>query len=194
MSRRSVYTTTCLLLLAAVMVLTRAHHFAAVPDASWAVFLVGGYLLAARSRWAFPVLMALAVAIDWAVIRSSGLDFWSHYCVSPGYWLLLPAYLSLWLAGGWVAASRRSLPVRALQFALALVGGVALCHLLAQGGFYWLSSSVAEPSLAGWWKNYTDWLWPYLKVTALYVLPLALIEGVRIGLGQPAAPALGRTA
>ena len=31
-----------LTLLAAVMVATRLHHFGAVPDASWAVFFVGG--------------------------------------------------------------------------------------------------------------------------------------------------------
>src|SRR5690606_12601047 len=83
-----------LTLLAAVMAATRLHHFGAVPDASWAVFFVGGFYLYRWTRWAFPLLMALAVLVDWIVIRGQGLDFWSHYCVSPGYWALLPAHLA----------------------------------------------------------------------------------------------------
>ena len=78
---------------------TRVNHFAAIPDASWAVFFIGGFYLATWTRWAFPLLMVFAVLVDWIVIRSSGPDFWQHYCVSPGYWLLLPAYFSLWAGG-----------------------------------------------------------------------------------------------
>lgn len=164
------------------MALTRINHFGAIPDASWAVFLVAGYLLRGQARWAFPLLMGIAVGVDYLVISRAGLDFWSHYCVSPGYWLLLPAHFSLWMAGSWLRARQTPLPLRGLQFAAALVGGVVLCHLFAQGGFYWLSSSVAEPSLGGWWKNFSDWLGPYFLTTALYVTPLALIEGLRLGL------------
>ncbi|MCK7594955.1 hypothetical protein [Pseudomarimonas salicorniae] len=184
MPSRRLSIATVFVLLAGAMALTRVHHFGAIPDASWAVFFVGGYLLRGQIRWAFPLLMALAVVVDYLVISRAGLDFWSHYCVSPGYWFLLPAHLSLWLAGSWLAARKSPLGLRALQFAAALCVGVVLCHLFAQGGFYWLSSSVAEPTVAGWWKNYTDWLWPYFRSTALYVLPLAVIEGLRLGLRQ----------
>ena len=187
MPSRRLTLATSFVLLAGAMALTRVNHFSLVPDASWAVFFVAGYLLRGQLRWAFPLLMAVAVAVDYLVITRAGLDFWSHYCVSPGYWFLLPAHLSLWLAGSWLAARQSPLGLRAAQFAGALVGGVVLCHLFAQGGFYWLSSSVAEPSLAGWWKNFSDWLWPYFRTTAMYVLPLALIEGLRLGLRQNVA-------
>ena len=33
----------------------------------------------------------------------------------------------------------------------------------------WISASVADPTLAGWWKNYSDWFPSYLRVTAIYV-------------------------
>ncbi|KAA2283702.1 hypothetical protein [Arenimonas fontis] len=157
-------------LLAAVLAATRLNHFGAVPDASWAVFLLSGFYLRRDLRWAFPLLMALSVLVDFLVIRASGLDFWSHYCVSPGYWFLVPAYLSLWLAGAWLARGYTGLRPRELaRAALALVAGVTACHLLAQGGFYWLSPVVAEPTLAGWWKNFSDWFLPYLGSTGLYV-------------------------
>src|SRR3546814_5799109 len=60
-------------LLVLLMAATRTHvftHFTPVPDASWAVFFIGGFYLRNWSRWAFPLLMVLAVGIDWAVIRS----------------------------------------------------------------------------------------------------------------------------
>lgn len=174
--------------LALVMAATRAHHFGAVPDASWAVFFASGVYLAGHQRWAFPALMALAVAVDWQVISASGVDFWNHYCVSPGYWFLLPAHAALTLAGQW-AAARGLAPRWSLlgRLALALFVGASFCHLFAQGGFYWFSSSVAEPSLAGWAKNYADW-WPaYLTVAFAWV-------GIGAALHLVLAPAFARLA
>ncbi|MEO6927038.1 MAG: hypothetical protein ABI129_10270, partial [Rhodanobacter sp.] len=78
-------------LLALVMAATRLHHFDALPDASWGVFFLAGFWLRGSARWAFPLLIAEAVLVDFFVITGSGLDFWSHYCVSPAYWFL-PAY------------------------------------------------------------------------------------------------------
>lgn len=153
-----------------LMAATRVNHFAAIPDASWAVFFIGGFYLRQWTRWAFPLLMALAVLVDWIVIRRSGLDFWQHYCVSPGYWMLLPAYFAMWgggllLRGGYHGANWSALG----KGALLLVAAVAVCHLFAQGGFYWTSDSVAAPTVDGWAKNYGDWFLPYLRTAAVYV-------------------------
>ncbi len=164
-------------MLAALMAATRMNHFGPMPDASWAVFFLGGAWLARDTRWAFPALMVLAVLCDYLVIRAAGLDFWSHYCVSPGYWFLLPAHLSLW-AGGSLLRRYAAWPMPAFLAASAgtLVASVALCHLFAQGGFYWLSSSVADPTLAGWAKNYADWFLPYLRTAAAYVALAGLAQ------------------
>jgi hypothetical protein len=55
-----------------------------------------------------------------------------------------------------------------------------VCHLLSQGSFYWLSSDVVpNPTVAGWWKNYSDWFVPYLRVAAIYV-GLAVIAHVGV--------------
>ncbi|HAI59549.1 MAG TPA: hypothetical protein DCM32_06685 [Xanthomonadaceae bacterium] len=163
--------------LALVMAATRVHHFGMLPDASWAVFFAAGAWLAGHQRWAFPALMALAVLIDWYVITAAGLSFWAHYCVSPGYWFLLPAHAAMLAAGRWTTA-RGGAPRWALlaRFVPALALGIVACHLLAQGGFYWFSSSVAEPTLAGWWKNFSDWLPAYAQVAAGYATLFALIH------------------
>lgn len=170
--------------LAVLMAATRMHHFAVVPDASWAVFFLGGLYLRDASRWAFPTLMGLAVAVDWLVISRSGMSFWQHYCVSPAYWMLIPAYFAMWAGGMWLRRREAAFDARgAGLLAVALPLSVVVCHLLAQGSFYWISASVAEPTVAGWWKNYSDWLLPYMGSAALYV-GLAL-------LGHYAVAALG---
>jgi hypothetical protein len=169
-------------LLMLLMAATRTHyfsHFAPVPDASWAVFFIGGFYLRNWARWAFPLLMALAVLIDWMVITGQGMNFWSHYCMSPGYWLLVPAHLAMWTGGLWLRRHYSGASIAALGLlAASLVVATALCHLLAQGGFYWFSSSVAEPSLAGWAKNYGDWFLPYLRAAAMFVAVAAIAQVV----------------
>ncbi|MBW8310427.1 MAG: hypothetical protein K0M64_00210 [Rhizobium sp.] len=178
--------------LAVLMAATRLNHFGAVPDASWAVFLLAGFYLAGSVRWAFPALMVLAVAVDYVVITGSGLSFWSHYCVSPGYWCLLPAHFALWAAGTGLARFGQGQPLRQLAgLAPAVLGGVALCHLFAQGGFYWLSSSVAAPTVAGWAKNYADWFLPYLGTTALYVGLAVVVHALVLPMLRAAPVAAG---
>lgn len=183
-----------LFVLMLLMMASRAHPFEhfTPPDASWAAFFIGGFYLRSWSRWAFPLLMALAVAIDWFVITQQGLSFWNHYCVSPAYWCLVPAYLALWLGGVWLQRHYAGASWAALgRLAAALVVSVAVCQLIAQGSFYWISRSVSEPTLAGWWKNYTDWLPPYLLTTAVYtgIAAALLVAAERIA---PLLPQAGK--
>ena len=81
------------LLLVLLMVGTRINHFAPIPDASWAVFFIGGFYLRSWTRWAFPLLMALAVAAFLELPtgsiqllpeeRAAGLSFSTHMLPLP---------------------------------------------------------------------------------------------------------------
>lgn len=168
------------LVLALVMAATRINHFGAVPDASWAVFFLAGFYLRGAARWAFPLLMALAVLVDFVVITQSGMNFWSHYCVSPAYWCLVAAYGALWFGGSLTRRAYRGLTPASLGIAAAaLVASVIVCHLVAQGSFYWLSDSVPLPrSVGGWWKNYSDWLLPYMGTASIYVGIGAVVHAI----------------
>lgn len=173
-------------LLAALMVATRLNlpgsitHWGPVPDASWAVFFIGGFYLRSWTKWAFPMLMALAVLVDYVVITGQGMSFWTHYCMSAAYWFLVPAYFSLWVGGMLVRRAYKGANGKSLAVLVAsLFAAVVVCHLLSQGSFYWLGDSVLEPTFAGWWKNYTDWFLPYLRTTAIYV-GLAVIVHVGV--------------
>jgi hypothetical protein len=163
-----------LLALAVVMAATRIHlsllHHA-VQDASWGIFFLAGFWLRGSARWAFPLLMAEAVLVDYLVISGQGIDFWSHYCVSVAYWFLIPSYFSLWLGGSWLARHQVGLRLQTLGMAaVALLVSWAACYLVSNGSFYWLSSSVPLPrSFAAWFANLGDWYLPFLQTTALYV-------------------------
>jgi hypothetical protein len=169
--------TLILTLLAALMAATRINHFAPLPDASWAVFFLGGVYLSTWTRWAFPLLMALAVAVDYIVITGTGANFWQHYCVSPAYWCLVPAYFAMWAGGQWMRRGGIANDMRTLgRAAVALVASVAVCQLIAQGSFYWVSAAVASPSLAGWFQNYVQYLFPYMLTAAEYVAGAGLVH------------------
>jgi hypothetical protein len=183
------------LALALVMGLTRGavhtHHFEAFPDASWGVFFLAGFWLRGAGRWAFPLLMTEAVLVDYLVITGQGLNFWSHYCVSPAYWFLVAAYGALWLGGSWLARRQAGLKLSTLgQAAAALLVSEAACFLVSNGSFYWLSASVPAPrSLAAWFANMGDWYLPFLEVTALYVGLGALLHVLATQLARALAPA-----
>ncbi len=163
--------------LGALMAATRLNHFGAIPDASWAVFFIAGFYLRGSVRWAFPALMAIAVAVDYAVITAGGQSFWSHYCVSPGYWFLVPAHLSMWAGGSLLRRHHGAGSFKTLGLLLVSVfASTAACHLFAQGGFYWLSDAVAQPTVAGWARNYADWFLPYLRTASLYIALAAVVH------------------
>ncbi|PSD21936.1 hypothetical protein C7E18_24085, partial [Stenotrophomonas maltophilia] len=70
---------------------TRVNHFAAIPDASWAVFFIGGFYLATWTRWASVLVLLLAATrvnhfaaipdASWAVFFIGGfyLATWTRW-------------------------------------------------------------------------------------------------------------------
>lgn len=175
-----------LLTLALVMMATRINHFSAIPDASWALFFIGGFYLRGWARVAFPALMVLAVAVDWFVISASGMSFWNHYCVSAAYWFLVPSYFAMWFGGALLRKHYAGLTTRSLGWlALTFVASASACFLLSNGSFYWLSSSVANPTLVGWTTNLSDWYLPYLYTAAIYVAGMAVVHALAVRLAGP---------
>lgn len=158
------------IVLAIVMAGTRINHFSALPDASWAVFFVAGFYLRGSMRWVFPALMALAVGIDFLVISSQGMSFWSHYCVSAAYWCLIAAYAAMSFGGALLRSRIQGHGLGALGLlALTFVAAVSVCFVISNGSFYWLSDSVASPAMGGWIQNMADWYLPYLRTSAIYI-------------------------
>ena len=158
-----------LLGLAFAMAATRMSHFGTsilLPDASLAVFLVGGLTL--QSLWGFSVLMALAFGVD---VLSAKTAVEAGWCLTPAYWGLLPTYGVLWLAGRWLGRQGR--------FDLFTTGGVSLAavcsaFLISNAFWYVLSSTVTDLSAAEYATAVAKYFPPYLGSAFLYLAPLWL--------------------
>lgn len=165
--------------LALLMIATRGHHVASIgvlPSASWAVFFLAGLWL--RPWWGFAALFALSTALDFGLLNGGQVDPW---CVSPSYWVLLPAYGSLWLAGRlqsrWQALSLAG--VARLVAVLAVVTLVA--YVFSGGGFYFLSGRYAVATFGGFVERIVHYYPQRLGVLAGYVgVGVALLAMLRL--------------
>ncbi|WP_414649138.1 hypothetical protein [Dyella sp.] len=164
------------LLLALVMVATRFKHFGDMlhlPDASMAVFFLGGVYV--RRHWMFAVLVVLAVALDWLSISYAGV---SDFCVTAAYAFLPLAYAVLWYAGRWYA------PRLTGRF-LSLVGafGVALVaasvsFAISNGSFYWLGGRYPDPQVTQYLARVWQWGPLFVRTTMGYVAVALVVHAV----------------
>jgi hypothetical protein len=165
------------LALAALMAMTRGQHFATLnlPSASWAVFFLAGVLL--KPRWVFPALFIQASLLDFAAIQWAGVSDW---CMSPAYWMLVPAYGSLWLGGRLYAHMHREHFSSLLSLAAVVCLSAFVCYLFSGGGFLYFSGRYPEPSLALLAERIAQYYPRYLGSLALYVgLAVVLYVGAR---------------
>jgi hypothetical protein len=162
-----------LLGLAALMLATRFHHFGSarfLPDASVAVFLLGGFYLA-RARW-FTLLFAEAALIDQVAVWWGGASDW---CITPAYAFLVPAYGAAWLAGLWTAKGG------VVRMPAAFLGGVAAWFAISNAGFFLFSGYFDELSFIEYATRVSQYFAGYLATAAAYVLLAAALHALCAG-------------
>jgi hypothetical protein len=130
-----------LAVLAVLMAATRFHHTGtpwALPDASLAVFFLGGFY--SGGLLPFAGLLIEAGLVDYWAIAHAGV---SDYCVTPAYGFLIPTYAAMWWAGQWSAR----MPVAGLlglsRIAAALLVSTMLAFLISNGSFFVFSGRLA---------------------------------------------------
>lgn len=189
MVRKSRFELSLFAVLALVMLVTRSHSLSNVvhlPDTSLASFFVLGLFV--PHLIGFAALFLLGLAIDLVVIGWFGQ---SSFCFTAAYWMLVPAYGVMWLAGR-LAQARFGLRVAALPaIAALLVGATFASEVLSSGGFYFLGGRFAEPTLAGFLprlaRYFPNTLVATLGWSGLAAAGMAVLFMVRPGL-RTAAP------
>ena len=158
--------------LAALMAATRFHHFGSavsLPDASFAVFFLGGLYLARLARAsvaAFIVLIFEAGLIDYFATSVQGV---SDYCMTSAYWFLVPTYGSLWLAGRWFAL-RHTMEGRGLAgLALTAWAASSFAFVFSSAAFYLFSGHFAGMSAVEYASRVTQYYGSYVSVAMLYI-------------------------
>lgn len=151
-------------IIAFFMLLTRGSHVltaVSLPDASIVLFLLGGLLLG-RAAW-FVVFFILASVIDFG---AAAIDSWQAFCLTDGYWGLIPAYGALWLGGRWLAT--RADAFTPVAYAVTALVTTLISFVISTQTYYLFSgrfpnNGVMETLQYGW-----DYLPGYLGYTALY--------------------------
>ncbi|MCC8537313.1 hypothetical protein ACDH70_18390 [Xanthomonas axonopodis pv. poinsettiicola] len=164
-----------LIALMLAMTATRFHHvgdWLHLPDASMAVFFLGG--LALRRHAAFALLLVLAVLIDWAAVSLAGV---SDFCITAAYAALSLAYAVPWYAG---RAFQARLAPAAMSLCAAWALGIAaaaVSFLISNGAFYWLGGRYPDPHWAQYLQRAWQWGPVFVRSTALYLAVALAVAG-----------------
>jgi len=129
--------------LAIVMFLTRGSHITtlyALPDASLALFLIGGIYL--RQVRFFIALFLVGLFIDFG---AAALDPKLGFCLTKGYWGLIPTYAVLWFCGCYLNQRERlqKLSVFIPNVSIAIV----LAFIISTQTYYLFSERFGNPNL-----------------------------------------------
>lgn len=150
--------------LAFFMLLTRGSHVltsVSLPDASLALFLLGGLYLK-RGGW-FAVFFMLGSFIDFG---AAAIDPAQGFCLTDGYWGMIPAYGVMWLGGRWLA--RQENAFSPVPYAVVSLFTTVSAFVISTQTYYLFSgrfpnNGVGETILYGW-----DYLPGYLGFAAMY--------------------------
>ncbi len=152
--------------IAFLMLLTRGSHVltsVSLPDASLALLFIGGLYLR-KAAW-FGLFVALATAIDFG---AAAVDSLQGFCLTAGYWGMLPTYAAMWLAGVWLSKQTNSFD--ALKYTAAGVLATFLAFVISTQSYYLFSgrfpaNGVIESLQHGW-----EYLPSYMGFTTIYLV------------------------
>jgi hypothetical protein len=144
---------------------TRSSHFGtsvALPDATIAVLFLGGLF-----RFNLRCLVAtivLAFAIDFYAVGIAGV---SDYCMSLGYWGLIPTYAMVWAIGRFT--SKREHPYALTNLAPAALTSAALAFVMSNAFWYAFSDKVSTLTVYQFSQAVAQYFTPYVGYTMFYL-------------------------
>ncbi len=148
------------------MLLTRGSHVmtsVALPDASLALLLISGLYLR-KAAW-FALFVVLATAIDFG---AAAVDSLQAFCLTAGYWGMLPTYAAMWLAGVWLDKQANSFD--AIKFTLAALVSTIAAFVISTQTYYLFSGRFPNNGLIETIQYGWNYLPSYMGFTAMYLI------------------------
>ena len=142
-----------------LMLLTRGDHLLSsisLPDASFAIFLIGGMLLK-KPKW-FISLFILSVVIDLAILSSNSAY---QIPINFGYWGLLPSYGIMWFFGLRIANTKSFLKFTAFGVIATLI-----TFVISTQSYNLLSGTFPDITI----KESIQTGWEYLPQSFIYTM------------------------
>jgi hypothetical protein len=149
-----------------LMLLTRGSHVltsVSLPDASLALLLIGGLYLR-KAVW-FAFFVVLATAIDFG---AAAVDSIQAFCLTDGYWGMLPTYAVMWLAGLWLGKQADSTDI--VKFAAASVVATFAAFVISTQTYYIFSGRFPDAGIVESMQHGWEYLPSYMGFTAMYLV------------------------
>ena len=159
-----------------LMTLTRGSHLLSsisLPDASLVLFLIGGIYL--KNIRFFIALFLLGLFIDFG---AAALDPKLGFCLTKGYWGLIPAYASLWVCGYFL---NKQIYLQKLSIFIPYVSiTVVVAFLISTQTYYLFSGRFGSPSLAESLLHGWEYLPQYFLSSFIYIALFWLTQNIII--------------
>ncbi len=152
------------LVLLALLAATRVGHFGtavSLPDASLAVFLMGGLWLGGLRCFAAYAIVAFGIDV---YLAKSAVE--AGWCLTPAYGGLVTAYGAVWLFGRVLAKTPELPVVRVLAVGLL---AVATHFLISNLSFWAFSGYFGQMALTDYAAKVIQYFPRYVASTALYL-------------------------
>jgi hypothetical protein len=146
------------------MALTRGSHVVtavSLPDASLVLFLLGGLYLR-RAGW-FVAFFALATVIDFG---AAAIDPAQGFCLTNGYWGLIPSYAAMWLGGLWL--SKRQDAFETVPYALVSLLTTFVAFVISTQTYYLFSGRFPTNGLIASLQHGWEYLPSWMGFSAMY--------------------------
>jgi hypothetical protein len=148
------------------MLLTRGSHVltsVSLPDASLALLLIGGLYLR-KAAW-FALFVVLATAIDFG---AAAIDSIQAFCLTDGYWGMLPTYAAMWLAGVWLSKQADSTDIA--KYAAASIVSTFAAFVISTQTYYIFSGRFPDAGIVESMQHGWEYLPSYMGFTAMYLV------------------------
>ena len=170
--------------LAFFMLLTRGSHVltaVSLADASLVLFLLGGMYLGigvkSRAAW-FAAFFALATMIDFG---AAAIDPAQGFCLTNGYWGLIPSYAAMWLGGLWLANRKDAFEIT--PYALVSLLTTFVAFVISTQTYYLFSGRFPAQglmeSLQHGWEYLPSWMGFSAMYFAFVWLSIAVLHHIK---------------
>ena len=167
--------------LAFFMLLTRGSHVltaVSLPDASLVLFLLGGLYLR-RVGW-FAAFFALATVIDFG---AAAIDPAQGFCLTNGYWGLIPSYAAMWLGGVFLSKQDTFANKNIVSYAAVGMFTTFVAFVISTQTYYLFSgrfpASGLFASMQHGWEYLPSWMGFSAMYFAIVWLSVALIRSLK---------------
>lgn len=149
-----------------LMLLTRGSHVmthVSLPDASLALLLIGGLCLR-KTTW-FAFFVVLATIIDFG---AAAIDSFQAFCLTDGYWGMLPTYAVMWLAGFWLG--KQTNPYDSFKFVITSVLATFSAFVISTQTYYLFSGRFPAEGIVESLQHGWEYLPGYLGFSLMYLV------------------------